>query len=127
MLQSPPANASFTTGTLERARAYEQDVEQGAQSRGGPARTRFLQRELARPLSLADVYELWLGSWEAALSALATATQSRTLSTMEAAAHKTVIAAERELVTNQFTLLPGHRQTRRGARDDVTFVAAEQV
>ena len=60
---------------------------------------------VARPVSFAVVYELWLGSWEAALSALATAIQSRTLSTDEAAAHRATIAAERELVTKQFTLL----------------------
>jgi hypothetical protein len=65
---------------------------------------------------LAVAYELWLGSWEAALSALATATQSRTLSTTDAAAHKAVIAAERELVTRQFTLLLGHHPMRRGVR-----------
>ena len=123
MFQSPPTNASCASATLDRADAHEQDVEQNAPGRGGPARTRIVRLGLARPLSLADVYELWHGSWETALSA----TQSRTLSTNEAAAHKTVIAAERELVTNQFTLLLGQRQTRRGARDDVSFVAAEQA
>jgi hypothetical protein len=59
-------------------------------------------------ISLTVAYELWLGSWETALSALATATESRTLSTSDAAAHRAVIAAERELVTTQFTLLLGH-------------------
>jgi hypothetical protein len=76
---------------------------------------------------LAVAYDLWLSSWETALSALASATQSRTLSANEVAAHKAEIAAERELVTNQFTLLLGQRQTHGGARRDVAFVAAEQV
>lgn len=58
-------------------------------------------------LSFASAYELWLGSWESELVALATAAESRTLSTIEVAAHKAVIAAERELVTQQFTLLLG--------------------
>jgi hypothetical protein len=65
-------------------------------------------------LSFASAYELWLGSWESALSALATATESRMLSTTEVAAHRAVIVAERELVTEQFTLLFGHK------RDDLS-------
>jgi hypothetical protein len=60
---------------------------------------------MTRRASFAVAYELWLRSWETALSALATAIQGRTLSTDEAAAHKAVIAAERELVTKQFALL----------------------
>jgi hypothetical protein len=50
-------------------------------------------------------YELWLRSWETALSALASGLQSGTLTTNEAAAHKTLIAAEREIVSRQLTLL----------------------
>jgi hypothetical protein len=121
VLQSPPTHASFASGALERAQAREQ----GARGRGGPARTTSVQRELVRRLSLAVAYDLWLDSWETALSALATATQSRTLSTNDAAAHKAVIAAERELVTTQFTLLLGHHPTRRGAEHGLTFVAVE--
>ena len=63
----------------------------------------------SRGHSLTVVYDLWVGSWETALAAVATATQSRTLSTSEAAAHKAAIAAEREVVTRHFTLLLGHR------------------
>jgi hypothetical protein len=59
------------------------------------------------PVSLTVAYDLWLESWESELVALATATESRTLSTIEVAAHKAVIAAERELVTQQFTVLLG--------------------
>jgi hypothetical protein len=62
-------------------------------------------------LSFASAYELWLGSWDSALSALATAAESRTLSPAEAAPHIAVIAVERELVTKQLTLL-GYRTTR---------------
>jgi hypothetical protein len=62
--------------------------------------------------SFGSAYELWLGSWETALSALATAAESRTLSTTEVAAYTAVIAAERELVTEQFTLLLGHSVSR---------------
>jgi hypothetical protein len=122
VLQSPPAHSFFASGTLARARAHEQ----GARSHGGPARTTFVQHELGRRLSLAVAYELWLDSWETALSALATATQSRTLSANEAAAHKAVIAAERELVTTQFTLLLGHHPTRRSAGHGLAFVAVEE-
>jgi hypothetical protein len=86
---------------------------------GGPART-FVRRKLSQRPSLALAYELWLDSWEAALSALVTATQDRTLSTNDAAAHKAVIAAERELVTTQFTLLLGHDPTRAAKRPGVS-------
>lgn len=91
MLQSQPTKASLESGALEP----------------GPIREQVRQHELARRLSLTIVYELWVGSWETALAALATASQSRTLSTNEAAAHKAVIAAERELVTQEFALLAG--------------------
>jgi hypothetical protein len=59
----------------------------------------------APPTSLTVAYDLWVGSWESALVALATATESRTLSTTEIAAHQAVIAAEREVVTDQFEVL----------------------
>jgi hypothetical protein len=77
------------------------------------------------PPSLAVAYELWLDSWEAALSALVAATKGRTLSANDAAAHTAVIAAERELVTIQFTRLLGHHPTRAGAGHRVTFVAVD--
>ena len=57
---------------------------------------------------LSVAYQLWVDSWETALAALATASQNRTLSTNETAAHKALIAAERELVTKEFTLLLAH-------------------
>jgi hypothetical protein len=117
----PPPHAPFASGALESAQAREQ----GARSRGGPARITFVQRELNRRPSLALAYELWLDSWEAALSALVTATKVRTLSTNDAAAHKAVIAAERKLVTIQFTHLLGHDPTRRGAGYGVTFVSVD--
>lgn len=56
---------------------------------------------------LTVAYALWVGSWETALGALATASQSRTLSRREAAAHQAVIAAERKLVTKEFARLLG--------------------
>jgi hypothetical protein len=72
-------------------------------------------RSLAVEHSLTVAYDFWVGSWDAALAAVATATQSRTLSTNEAAAHKAVIAAEREIVTEHFTLLLGHPLPEPGA------------
>jgi hypothetical protein len=108
--------------------ATPQDVREivgaGASGRiGGPRRRRRVeagrngraqlgQRELARRLSFPVAYDLWLGSWETALAALATATQNGTLSTNEAAAHKAVISAEHEFVTQKFTLLLGHTPAR---------------
>ena len=70
------------------------------------------QREVTQRLSFTVAYDLWLESWEAALAALATAGQSRALSTKETAAHRALIAAERELVTREFTLLLGRRLSR---------------
>ena len=52
-----------------------------------------------------NVYRLWLGSWETALKAVATAAQTRTLSMTAATGHKDAIAVERRLVTRQFVLL----------------------
>jgi hypothetical protein len=88
---------------------------------------RHRRAEVAQRLSLSGAYELWVGSWETALSALTTATQSRTLGMNEAAAHKAAITAERKLVTSEFTLLLGQPRARRAASDDVTFVTAEQL
>ncbi len=109
-----------------RKQAVAQGVRNGgvASNRGqnGPAQPG--RREWTRRLSYTVAYDLWLGSWETALAALATATQSGTLSTNEAAAHKAAIAAERELVTKQFTLLLGHTLARRGLPDDVSVAAA---
>jgi hypothetical protein len=65
--------------------------------------------EASRRLSFAVSYDRWLTSWETALSALATATETRALSANAAAAHRAVIATERKLVTKQFTLLLGHQ------------------
>jgi hypothetical protein len=67
------------------------------------------QREVTSRLAFGAVYELWVDSWQAALGALTTASQSGTLSTSEAAAHKAVIATEREIVEKQLTLLLGPR------------------
>jgi hypothetical protein len=47
------------------------------------------------------------------------------VSTNAAAAHNAVIAAERKLVTTQFTHLLGHDPTRRGAGHGVTLVAVD--
>jgi hypothetical protein len=60
-------------------------------------------------LSLTIAYELWLGSWSTALTAVETATQSRSISTSEAAVQRHLIAAERQTVTKQFSLLVGDR------------------
>ena len=68
--------------------------------------------------SLAVAYDLWLESWESALAAVATAIRNRTLSTSEAAKHQGVIAAERSVVTKQFTLLVGQGMIELGSRDD---------
>ena len=60
---------------------------------------------MLRRLSPGLAYDLWLISWDTALEALATATQERTLTTDQAARHRAVIAAEREFVSHEFTLL----------------------
>ena len=55
--------------------------------------------------SFAGLHHLWLASWETALAALTSASQTGTLSTNDAAAHRAVIAAERDVVTKQLALL----------------------
>ncbi len=74
--------------------------------------------------SVTLTYDLWLTSWETALSALATATRGRTLSANEIAAHSAVIKAERELVTTHFTLLLGDEFPPRRVPDDVSMLYA---
>lgn len=74
-----------------------------------------MANEVAQRTSFTAAYDLWLGSWETALVALETASQSRTLSTNEASVHRGVIAAEREVVTREFTLLLGADVLRDGA------------
>ncbi|HEX6680487.1 MAG TPA: hypothetical protein VF063_07570 [Gaiellaceae bacterium] len=69
---------------------------------------------MAGRLSLAVTYDLWLGSWETALSALATATESRTLDATEIATHRAVIADERELVTILLGRTSEMTESRRG-------------
>jgi uncharacterized membrane protein YdjX (TVP38/TMEM64 family) len=54
---------------------------------------------------LSALYGLWVGSWETALAAVATATQTRMLSLKVAAAHKAAIAAERKLVMKHLAQL----------------------
>jgi hypothetical protein len=55
--------------------------------------------------SFSGLYNLWLASWETALAALTSASQTATLSTNDAAAHRAIIAAERDVVTKQLALL----------------------
>jgi hypothetical protein len=55
--------------------------------------------------SLAGLHELWLASWDTALAALTIASQTSTLLPNEVAAHRAVIAAERDVVTKQLALL----------------------
>jgi hypothetical protein len=55
--------------------------------------------------SSARLHHLWLASWETALAALTIASQTGTLSPNDAAAHRAVIAAERDVVTKQLALL----------------------
>jgi hypothetical protein len=55
--------------------------------------------------ALEGVYHLWLVSWETALAALTIASQAGMLSESDAAAHRAVIAAERQVVTKQLKLL----------------------
>jgi hypothetical protein len=76
--------------------------------------------------SFTVAYDLWLASWEAALSALATAIRSRALSTNEAAAHGAVISAERELVTKQLALLLGRELPRHRTSDDASIPSTEE-
>jgi hypothetical protein len=76
--------------------------------------------------SLNLTYDLWLASWEAALSAVAAATRIRALSTKEAAEYRAVIDAERELVTEDFALPLGHELPFRRVRDDVSMPRAEE-
>jgi hypothetical protein len=61
--------------------------------------------------SVGRVYHLWLASWETELGAVTIASQTGTLSTSEAAAHRAMIAAEREIVIKQLT--PSDREPRR--------------
>ena len=82
--------------------------------------------ETALRPSLTLTYDLWLASWETALSALATATRTRTLRVNEVAAHSAIINAERELVTKHFTLLLGHELPPRRVRDDVSIRTTEE-
>ena len=74
-----------------------------------PQPTNASQPEISQRPSFTVAYELWLASWDAALAALTTASQSRMVSTNGAAAHKAAIVAEREVVTRHFTRLLGHR------------------
>jgi hypothetical protein len=53
------------------------------------------------------LYDHWLGAWDMALVAVATANESGALSAHDAAVHRAVIVVERELVTQQLTLLRG--------------------
>jgi hypothetical protein len=98
----------------------EQVLEHRDRERGSESRRSLIvpaqpaQRESARRISFTVAHGLWLGSWETALAALATAAQSGTLNTNEVAAHKAAIATEREIVTKQFTLLLGHTLAHRG-------------
>jgi hypothetical protein len=70
--------------------------------------------------SLTVAYGLWLGSWETALVALATASRSGILSVKEAARHKETIAVERRLVTEHFARLIG-----RDKSDSLRFCGEE--
>ena len=58
--------------------------------------------------SLLVTYDRWVASWDAALAAISTAARSRAVSAGEAAAHTSVVRAEREAVTRHFTVLLGH-------------------
>ena len=55
--------------------------------------------------SVAGLHDLWLESWETALAALTIASQTGTLLPNDVAAHRAVIAAERDAVTRQLALL----------------------
>lgn len=57
--------------------------------------------------SFDTLYGLWVRSWETALAALATATQTRILAPGTAAGHAAAIASERKVVVNELTLLSG--------------------
>ena len=91
-----------------------------------------MSRSLAPPggndlrLSLTLAYDLWLASWETALSALATAARSRAVSANEVTAHMMVIKTERELVTRQFMLLLGEAMPRGSVNGDGSIARAEE-
>jgi len=129
--QSPPTTKPFTADTPEPVPKSEQAVERGldrggSSSRGFQNRPRDAEeRQLTCELSFAFAYDLWLASWETALGALATATQSRMMSTSEAAAHKTVIVAERDCVTTQFRLLLGYERPRLQGSHDIPITTAD--
>jgi hypothetical protein len=66
---------------------------------------------LASPVtngSFETAYGLWVDSWDTALAAVATATETRILSVEVAARHRAVIASERKLVIEELALLTGH-------------------
>jgi hypothetical protein len=73
----------------------------------GANRVSFDSPDSAPQLSFNVLYDLWLGAWETALAAVATASQSGALSAHDAAVRRAVIVVERELVTKQLTLLRG--------------------
>jgi hypothetical protein len=55
--------------------------------------------------SPAGLRDLWLASWETAFAALTIASQTGTLLPSDVAAYRAVVAAERDLVTKQLSLL----------------------
>src|SRR5262249_177129 len=57
------------------------------------------------PVVVAIVYERWIASWETALTALTSASQTGALRTNEAAPHRASILAEREVVTKLLRLV----------------------
>lgn len=59
----------------------------------------------SRDGEIETVYELWLASWDTSLAAVATASQTGALSAPDAARHRSLVAAEREIVLRQLTLL----------------------
>ena len=54
--------------------------------------------------SLSDLHDLWFASWGIALAALTIAGEAGTLLPSDVAAHRAVIATERQVVTRQLAL-----------------------
>jgi hypothetical protein len=98
-----PATPASTSGPASRG--FRPDRSSPGASSGQNGTLDGGRHELPHSISFTIAYDLWLRGWDAALSAIAIAAQSGTLSTTEAGAHRAAIAVERELVTQHFAHL----------------------
>lgn len=93
------ATPTSTPWSASRASRPDLSASGGSNSRDAD------DHDLPHGVSFTVAYDLWRRGWDAALSAIATATQSRALSATDAAMHRAAIAVEREHVTRHFAHL----------------------